>query len=288
MKKALITDVDNTLFDWVDIWYKSFSAMMNKVGEISGLNPVNLYESIREIHQRYGTSEYAFLLEEIPELKLKYGKNIKEALYPAIESYRYARKKALHPYPGVISTLTTLRENGIKLVAYTESMSFYTNYRFRKIGLDEIFDFLYSPPDHSLPSEDIDSLRLYPEEAYQLKRTIHRHTPIGELKPNAHILTTILQDIDVGASDALYVGDSLMKDIAMAQHAGVLDAYAAYGVAQHRDQYELLKKVTHWTPADVQRENVISAGGMVIPSIVLEKDITPILKQFGIRESHGE
>jgi hypothetical protein len=66
MKKVLTTDVDKTLFDWVDIWYKSFTAMMDQVTEISGIPAAKLYFSISVIHQRYGTSEYAFLLEEIP------------------------------------------------------------------------------------------------------------------------------------------------------------------------------------------------------------------------------
>jgi hypothetical protein len=55
MKTALITDVDNTLFDWVDIWYKSFTAMMGKVVDISGISANQLYPSISKVHQRYGT-----------------------------------------------------------------------------------------------------------------------------------------------------------------------------------------------------------------------------------------
>lgn len=79
MKKALITDVDNTLFDWVDVWYKSFSAMLDKVSEISGIPAPSLYPSISAVHQRYGTSEYAFLLEEIPELADRYGDELSQS-----------------------------------------------------------------------------------------------------------------------------------------------------------------------------------------------------------------
>lgn len=55
----------------------------------------------------------------------------------------------------------------------------------------------------------------------------------------------------------MYIGDSLMKDIAMAQDAGVLDIHAAYGVAHERSEYELLRRVTHWTDAEVEREKSI-------------------------------
>ena len=34
---VLITDLDNTLFDWVDVWYHSFSAMLDAIASISGI-----------------------------------------------------------------------------------------------------------------------------------------------------------------------------------------------------------------------------------------------------------
>jgi phosphoglycolate phosphatase len=45
-----------------------------------------------------------------------------------------------------------------------------------------------------------------------------------------------------------------MKDIAMAQDAGVVDVLAAYGAVKHQEEYELLRQVSHWPDADVQRE----------------------------------
>jgi phosphoglycolate phosphatase-like HAD superfamily hydrolase len=182
--KALITDVDNTLFDWVDIWYRSFSSMIQEVTRITGISTDVLYPSIQKIHAKHGTSEYAFLLGEIPELVELYGDKVIPNLEPAIAAYRGARTDSLHLYPRVTETLDKLNKNGIKLIAYTESMSFYSNYRFRKLGLDTIFDFMYSPPDHILPDSDLRTLRKYPEENYRLKKTVHNYTSIGEKKPN--------------------------------------------------------------------------------------------------------
>jgi FMN phosphatase YigB (HAD superfamily) len=93
-------------------------------------------------------------------------------------------------------------------------------------------------------------------------------------------LLTILREIDIEPCDAIYVGDSLMKDIAMAQDANITDAFAAYGAAQHREQYELLKKVTHWTEADVKREKDIISRKEVVPSIVLKESLAEILPYF--------
>jgi hypothetical protein len=33
-KRVLITDLDNTLFDWVGLWYACFTAMLGKVVDI--------------------------------------------------------------------------------------------------------------------------------------------------------------------------------------------------------------------------------------------------------------
>src|SRR5208282_5178818 len=281
MKKALITDVDNTLFDWVDIWYRSFTAMLYKIEEITGIPEEELYLPISKIHQEYGTSEYAFLLEEIPVLRERYGARAAEELVPAIDAFRAARRDALCLYPGVMSSLKKLKANGITTVAYTESMSFYTNYRFRKLELDTVIDYLYSPPDHRLPYEDMIALRKYPHESYLLKQTVHRHTPQGEKKPNPHILSCILSDIGGRPDEAVYVGDHPKKDVAMAQQAGVLDVLASYGAAQHREQYELLKKVTHWTREEVEEEKAMLAGVKVSPTVVIER-FDQILSQFDL------
>ena len=106
-----------------------------------------------------------------------------------------------------MSSLEKLKANGIITVAYTESMSFYVNYRFRKLELDTVIDYLYSPPDHSTPYDNISSLRKYPRESYLLQQTVHRYTPEGEKKPNPHILSCILSDIGVGPDEAVYIGD---------------------------------------------------------------------------------
>jgi len=87
-KTALITDLDNTLFDWADIWYKCFSAMLDEIVRISGLPRETLIPEIQAIHQKYGTSEYSFLIEELPSLRpLLKGKQATEMFAPAIEAF---------------------------------------------------------------------------------------------------------------------------------------------------------------------------------------------------------
>ena len=167
------------------------------------------------------------------------------------------------------------------IVAFTESKAFYTNYRFRKLGLDGLIDYLYSPEDHSMP-DDTPSTRYYEPDSYNFKKTIHRFTPEGEVKPNPGILLEIISDLGVQIEDAVYVGDNILKDVFMAQQAGVTDVHALYGASQHKAEYELLRKVTHWTPEMVERErNALKPGGL-IATHVLDKNFAQILPLFEV------
>jgi phosphoglycolate phosphatase len=280
LRRLLITDVDNTLFDWQLVWYEAFSAMIRKVLQISGVDEYELYAQCSAIHQKYGTSEYSHLLEELPCLQHRYGSRILETMQPAIDDFRAARRAHLKLYPTVEDTLRELAGRGIVVAAFTESKAFYTSYRFRKFGLDGPVAYLYSPPDHDLPVADVASIRRYPADTYQLKITQHRFTPEGETKPNPDILLSIINDLGFAPGEAVYVGDNLLKDVWMAQEANVVDVYAEYGAAQHRPEYELLRKVTHWTPEMVERERAALKPGHIIPTHTLNESFSQILSLF--------
>lgn len=279
--RILITDVDNTLYDWVSIWYASFSALLESMIEISGLPRELLEQEIRRIHQRVGTSEYAFLIQDLSILADVHSTTDYLSLYePAIAESRRARSEAMRLYPGVRETLQKLKEAGIPLIAYTESKAFYTSLRFRSLELDGLIDVLYSPADHEISSSiNLGDVRQYPDDFYRLSETTHRHTPAGHFKPDPAVLASIVRDFGMDVTATLYVGDSLTKDIAMAQSLTIRDAFAAYGVAQFRESYELLRRVSHWSDEDVERERKLLELPVVKPSVSLN-EFSEILSHF--------
>ena len=278
-KRVLITDVDNTLLDWQDLWYQTFSTMLNKVIEISEVEPETLYAQSRIIHQKYGTSEYSHLLEELPCLRELYGDKILTVMAPAIDAFRDVRRRVLQLYPTVEETLKALKGAGVVIAAYTESKAFYTNYRFRKLNLDGLIGFLYSPEDHSMP-DNTPGTRYYGPETYNFKKTIHRFTPEGEVKPNPELLLDIISDLGALTDEVVYVGDNILKDVFMARQAGVTDVHALYGASQHKPEYELLRKVTHWTPEMVEHERKALKPGGLIPTHVLGTNFAQVLPLF--------
>lgn len=258
---VLITDLDNTLWDWFEVWFASFSALLAETHRISGIPIAQLETEIKVVHERHRTSEYSFILEELPSLQaLHPGGDIRTIYGEAIHAHRSARKAHLKLYPGVQEVLELARREGAILVGYTESMAFYTSDRMRRTGLDSLLDFLYSAPDHELPAGlSPEQVRLFPKEHYELARTVHRHTPHGATKPNPDVLRQIVSDIGISPDEAIYVGDDLAKDVLMAQQAGVRDVWAKYGVAHRREEYEQLKRVTHWPQTAVARQSALKA-----------------------------
>jgi FMN phosphatase YigB (HAD superfamily) len=253
--------------------------MMKEVVKIGGVPFSELAPEIRAVHQRHGTSEYSFLLEELPTLSKKFPRRkVANVFKPAIESFRAERRRKLSLYPTVAETLLRIKGRGTAIVGYTESMAFYSNYRVRRLGLDGVFDFMFSPRDHDVP-ESISDIRKYPAAHYKFRHTKQKHTPKGSLKPDTEVLLKIVKELGVRKSDCVYIGDSLTKDVAMARDAGVTDVYAKYGLAQHTKAYALLRTVTHWSDADVEREKRVGERH-VKPGIILSNNFEQILSHF--------
>src|SRR5678815_3764611 len=223
---VLVTDMDNTLFDWLGMWQAAFGAMLEHLMADSGVPRATLEAEFFAIHQRHGTTEYAF----------------------AIHAYRVMRRRTLALYPGVRETLRAVRAAGALVIAYTESRAYYADYRVRTLELDGALDYLYSLPDHALPEGVTASqIRRYPPEHYRLRSTVARHTREGTWKPDASVLRDILSDVGAEPAAAVYVGDSLIKDVTMAQAAGVLDVFARYGDVRSRPGYDLLRRAVSYT-----------------------------------------
>lgn len=270
---TLIIDLDNTIFDWFAVWFASFEPVYNEIIRVTGRPAAEIEADIRAVHQARRTSEYTFLIEEIDALKeLRAAGDIRNNFHDALELSRRGRDQNLRLYPSVFTCLWDIKKKGTKIVAYTESMGFYSAYRLKRFGLDGVIDVLFSPEDHDTPAGvSVERMRRLPDEFYELQVTEVRHTPPGELKPNPAVLLDIIKTGSATADRCAYVGDSLFKDVAMARDVGVFDIHAKYGESQRRPEYSLLQRVSHWTEADVQREKAITAKGHDFePSAVLK------------------
>lgn len=252
---------------------------------VTGVSEADLLRAMKKVHEHRGTTEYSWLLEELPILEpYLQGKKAKDVLDSALYAQNSARKHNTKLFPGVASTLQYIKSCGVKVVAYTESLSFWTEWRLRLTGLDGVIDVLYSSPDHDFPEgETVETVRTLPDEEYELKQTIHKSVPRGISKPSAEILQTIIREHAVDGMSVVYVGDKLDRDVAMAQSVpGVIDVHAVYGDASVRPEYDLLRTVTHWTDADVERERA-KGGSKPRATYVLDEGFYQLLALFDFR-----
>ncbi|WP_162911390.1 HAD family hydrolase [Shinella zoogloeoides] len=275
---TLIVDLDNTLYDWFDIWRAAFLPIYIGLRDRLNVDEVALQTAIRDVHRHRRTSEYTFLLDEL-QITTPDGLTLRAFLAEEIRRSKTDRDRALKLYNTVLKTLWQVKKSGTRIIAYTESLSFYSGYRLKKLGLDGVIDYLYCPEDNDLPSGiSLTKIRSLPDEFYELQITEIKHTVPNELKPNPKLLREIIRDLNTKPEECVYVGDSLFKDVAMAQDAGVHDVYAEYGAVQMHLDYELLRKVSHWSDADIEREKRVTER-TVTPSYSIEV-FSEILQKF--------
>src|SRR5262249_48928160 len=123
MIKLVITDLDNTLYNWVDYFVPSFNAMLRELVRLTNLDEDTLRQSFKRVHQRHGTTEYSFAIEELDVLVSENaGLALSEILAkydPAIKAFRRVRRRTLRLYEGVSATLQELGRQGKMVAAHT-------------------------------------------------------------------------------------------------------------------------------------------------------------------------
>lgn len=241
MKKILITDLDDTLYDWLGFFIPSFYAMVDEIANITSIDKTILLAEFKERHQHYGTVEHPFVTLELPSIKSRYSgmnsKQIKEELSEAFHRFNSVRKNELTLFPTVKKTLQELYNHGVVIIGLTESTQEAGYYRLKKLGIDGLFKSVYVSTSAF-------------KSQYDTNDKVH----VVEIKkPDKDLLIKICTDEEFSLSDVVYVGDSLTKDVYMAKMAGVTSVWANYDKKEN-DYYQKLVDITSWTDQDFERE----------------------------------
>lgn len=85
--KLLITDLDNTLYDWVSFYSQSFSAMAEELSKEINVPLDILLSEYKVIHQRFGNSEKPFATLELPSVISYFGTHDKILLQKNSQEY---------------------------------------------------------------------------------------------------------------------------------------------------------------------------------------------------------
>ena len=266
----LITDLDNTLYDWVTYFASTFVPFVDEASTLLHVSKERLLDDFREVHRRHQDMEHPFALLETATVQEKMGtldrQERRRRLERAFVKFNELRKTALHLYPGVEDALQRIKETGCTVVGLTEATVPNAAFRLKFLGLDRFLTRLYaiepSGAGHPDPARRAAYIRVE-----QLIRVI----PKSARKPNPKVLVAISKEFGADARQMVYVGDSLSKDVGMAKAASVWAVWARYGGRYNQEHWRTLVRVTHWTEKDVEREEEARrAAASIQPDVTID------------------
>lgn len=270
--KLFVTDIDNTLFDWVRYYAASFSALLRKVEATIGVPYGQLAAESKRVFEQHGSIEYPFLIQELPSVIAHYGDDIDAMLQGAVtlgrDAFLARASEVLQPFAGVVDTLTEIRRRfpRLSIVALTDAPRYVAMWKLNKLGILPIFDAIYGLPDPRIPLAEPSGRIKVDHEILQkhLKQNDFgfrgkiRNLPEEYEKPGTRGLKTVLMDFDLDDGPAhrrsvLWVGDNCRKDIRLGHSLGVQTAWAAYGVPDSED----LRCLSEFSPEGNIHKNAV-------------------------------
>ena len=231
--RAVVTDMDGTLYSWVDYIVPALEAMVRSLEETTGMPRIRIVQSLKEVYEKYGTNEYAFAIQEsqiFQEFSYDFDSFNALVIWPARRAFSEARRRYLRPYRGVIEGLAGIADRGVKIVALTDAPRGPAERRLKQLELDTRFDALYALEGFPVP-DLVDEQVKEREKAGYYRSAVPKvvELPAEFEKPSPEGLRRILSDLDLGADEILMVGDNVKKDMAAAAAADVLGVWAEYG-----------------------------------------------------------
>ena len=298
--KLIVTDIDNTVFDWVQYYVTAFNALLDTVATRIGSSRERLASEARDVFSEHGSIEYPFLAQELASVTKFYGGDIDrmlvEAVGPGREAFMMAAQSVLKPYNDVPHTLAAIKKRFPKLpiVALTDAPRYVAMWKLNKLGLLEHFDAVYGLPDPRVPTCEINRrvkvdpeilLKHLQQSNFGFKGKI-RILPDDYEKPGVRGLKTVLMDYDLdepqeSRRDVLWIGDNLRKDVGLGNRLNVRSAWAEYGTRVSESNLASLSLFS--PPQNIQKNVYIKADDPSAPRPdVVFQSFADLLSEVGV------
>ena len=209
--KAVLFDLDNTLVDFYKLKNKCIGAAANAMVR-AGLQkkPMQVIKELWDLYYDIGW-EHQNVFQEY--FRRHYGEIDWRIMAKGVYAYRRVKYEHTRSYPSAKKILRELKKAGVRIAVVTDAERINAWMRLVEIGLADEFEVVVSAP-----------------------------TDTGVFKPDPKPFNHALQKLGgVKPSEALFVGDSIHKDVAGAKNAGLKTALASYGrtvEAPHEADYE--------------------------------------------------
>jgi phosphoglycolate phosphatase len=247
--------------------------MIHKLSHELSIEEEEILDDFRDVYLKHGTVEYPRAVNELTlwdrnKISDKERKRISE-IVDKVFSINY--RSHLRLFPNVREVLMWTREEGIPVIGLSDALERWVCYRLRILGIEKYFAGLYTW-QHDQWFDD-----RHPHHS-SIKTRVQLNS--NELKPNLEVVNRVLADFSLNRETTFMVGDSLSKDIAVAQTAGVNDVWARYGTRPHELNLNTLRRITPWSESEKAKEK--NAKLHIVPTFIID-DFHELIGLIGTR-----
>jgi FMN phosphatase YigB (HAD superfamily) len=255
-RQLLLTDIDNTLYDWGAFFAPSFRAMVYALVRELGISEDQMYGEFKKVFARHGSLDYAFLIQELDSVCTLSTDSIKHLIRTGRGAFLSVQRKRLRPYPGVPETLRWLLSQDVTIIGVTNSPMHRAQKRLFDLRLDSLLSGLVAWEGFE---GDIDPVTdgYVALSRQRLRTRVPKciSVPLSACKPSHEHYAIALSAFGGASTEAWAMGDSLSKDLKPAASLGVKTIWARYGSGfdpEDRDASTLLR-ITHWNESEIRK-----------------------------------
>src|SRR4051812_6260961 len=95
---VLLTDVDNTLYNWVDFFAPSFRAMLHVLARECAIHEEELTQQFKDVYVKYGSLEYRYSIQKLSICKDLPRTRVNTLVELGTKVFGTVRSKRLRPY----------------------------------------------------------------------------------------------------------------------------------------------------------------------------------------------
>lgn len=269
INRLLITDLDNTLYNFIDYFAPSFRGMVHALAKKISIPEDELIPQFKKVFANHGSLEYGFVVQELSCVQERSQSDILDLIKIAKGAYSRVRQKNLEPYPNVKETLSWINQQGIIIVGVSNAPYFHALRRLRQLKIEKYFTGLVAwegvPFSIDKYSKEIIEKELSGEYKTKIKKLWK--LPKNKLKPNTDGYLIVMNEFAVKNRDCYILGDSISKDVQPAEQIGAKGIWARYGEAVIQKNLETVLSISNW---DSKKKETIYFEKHDEPEIIID------------------
>lgn len=182
MIRAILFDLDDTLYDEMQFVNGGFKAVSLYISKNSNINQNVVYQLLLDVIEKHGRG-HTF------DIALKKFGLYSEKLIPRLVEVYRTHKPNLSPYPDVRAVLSALREQGYKIGLITDGNVEVQRNKVEALKVKDFFDCIIFSDEYGIEKQ----------------------------KPNPFPYQKAMEELKVSARETIYVGDNPYKDFVTAK-----------------------------------------------------------------------